>query len=132
MIWTPPVGDERCGAASCAAALAWLVPLHGLRYAGRGLGVSLGVIDEGLGGGLGGCAGYGGLIVGGVERVLVGEPVMRVVRVGIVWGTGVSFSSIMHFYSFKTLLLSILIPFVGFSYALCPFLPILLSLGDLS
>ena len=47
---------------------------------------------------------------------------MRVVRVGIVWGTGVSFSSIMHFYSFKTLLLSILIPFVGFSYALCPFL----------
>ena len=96
----PPVGDERCGAASCAAALSWLVPLHGLGYAGRGLGVSLGVIDEGLGGGLG----YGGLIVGGVEWVLVGEPVMRVVRVGIVWGTGVSFSSIMHFYSFKTLL----------------------------
>ena len=97
-----PVGDERCGAASCAARLAWLVPLHGLGDAGRGLGVSLGVIDEGLGGGLGvideglggglgGGAGYGGLIVGGVEWVLVGEPVMRVVRVGIVWGTGVSF-----------------------------------------
>ena len=89
----PPVGDERCGAASCVAPLPWLVPLHGLGYAGRGLGVSLGVIDEGLGGGLGGCVGYGGLIVGGVEWVLVGEPVMRVVRVGIVWGTGVSFSS---------------------------------------
>ena len=111
VIWTAPVGDERCGAASCAAPLAWLVPLHGLGDAGRGLGVSLGVIDEGLGGGLGGGAGYGGLIIGGVEWVLVGEPVMRVVRVGIVWGTGVSFSSIMHFYSFKTLLLSILIPF---------------------
>ena len=80
VIWTAPVGDERCGAASCAALLAWLVPLHGLGDAGRGLGVSLGVIDEGLGGGVG----YGGLIVGGVEWVLVGEPVMRVVRVGII------------------------------------------------
>ena len=89
----PPVGDERCGAPSCAALLAWLVPLHGLGDAGRGLGVSLGVIDEGLGGGLGGGAGYGGLIVGGVEWVLVGEPVVRVVRVGIVWSTEVSFSS---------------------------------------
>ena len=80
----PPVGDERCGAPSCVAPLAWLVPLHRLGYAGRCLGVILGVIDEGLGGGLGGSAGYGGLIVGGVERVLVGEPVVRVIRVGIV------------------------------------------------
>ena len=80
----PPVGDERCGAASCAAPLPWLVPLHRLGYAARGLGVILGVIDEGLGGGLGVLVGYGGLIVGGVERVLVGEPVMRVVWVGIV------------------------------------------------